>query len=155
MVFFENFTVDFENKLVLLDIDGTLTVDGSAEIFDAVKRKVEELKFVNKVFLCSNKHIMERDKAVENILAVNKVNFKYKKPNKKILSEIPGKINLPIMVIGDKMLTDGLFACRIKADLILVKRKISGQESFFIKLSYLIDNFIYRIIFFYESYRKG
>ena len=47
-----------------------------------------------------------------------------------------------LLVIGDKFLTDGLFAKNIGAEFIKAKRKISGQESILIKLINLFDDLL-------------
>jgi len=48
----------------------------------------------------------------------------------------------PLVVIGDKYCTDGLFARNLKARFVLVLRKRSGRERLIVRISYLIDRVV-------------
>jgi predicted HAD superfamily phosphohydrolase YqeG len=49
------------------------------------------------------------------------------------------------LVIGDKFLTDGLFAKNIGGKFIKVQRKVFGQESLLAKLVNFIDDILWNI----------
>ncbi|OHC47303.1 MAG: hypothetical protein A2X69_06185 [Rhodobacteraceae bacterium GWF1_65_7] len=109
--------------VIFLDIDGTLRPDGDQEMDQEVLNKLAELKAKNEVHLISNKG--------NNI----------KKPSREAAKgvDMAGK---KVIVIGDKFLTDGLFAKNIGAEFIKIKRKVSGKEPLFVKFTYLVDDFI-------------
>lgn len=117
----------WSGAVIFLDVDGTLRPDGDQEMSPEVLKKLAELKAGNEVNLTSNK------------------GNKTKKPSRRAAEgvDLKGK---KAVVIGDKFLTDGLFAKNIGAEFIKVKRKISGRESFFIKLTYLIDDIVSGIL---------
>ena len=52
--YFENLNLDFRNKAIFLDVDGTLVPDKSLNFDSAVLRQLEKLKAGNRVFLCTN-----------------------------------------------------------------------------------------------------
>jgi len=146
---FEDLAVaQFKDSLVFLDIDGTLIADNESEPSGKVLKKVAALNKVAKVWLCSNSLNHMRNAKVKKITRLPLVKG-FRKPNKKILTLIPdkdfqlsGKNNRPIIVIGDKVLTDGLFALRIRAKFVKVKRKL-GHDRFHIKIYNLIDDIAY------------
>lgn len=109
-----------------MDMDGTLRPDEDLEMSSEVLNKLEELKAKNEVHLTSNKG--------------NKI----KKPSRKAAEGVDLE-DKKVIVIGDKFLTDGLFAKNIGAEFIKVKRKISGKEALFVKITYLIDDLAWKI----------
>lgn len=141
MNYFEELNVDFENRVVLLDADGTLVADdGSLDISRPVLDKIAELKRNNTVFLCVNSYDKIRKNKLEEILRLPILNKKYRKPSRKIVSVLERSGPHHYLVIGDKFLTDGLFAKNIGGKFIKVRRKISGKESLIIKLINLADD---------------
>ncbi len=137
---FEELNIDFKNQVVLLDADGTLVADGSLDISQPVRDKISELKRGNTVFLCINSYDKIKKNKLEEIIGLPILNKKYRKPSHKIVSVLERSGPHSYLVIGDKYLTDGLFAKNIGAEFIKVKRKISGQESLVIKLINLADD---------------
>ena len=125
--FFEELETPWQGAIIFLDIDGTLRPDGVGDMSLEVLKKLAELRVKNEVRLASNK------------------GGKAKKPSKKVADGVNLK-NKKVIVIGDKFLTDGLFAKNIGGEFVKVKRKISGRESFFVKLTYLIDDISYGIL---------
>jgi hypothetical protein len=53
---------------------------------------------------------------------------------------------MPIVVIGDKYLTDGRFANNVKATFVKVRRIIGTTEGLNVRIAYWIDDLMYRII---------
>jgi len=76
-------------------------------------------------------------------LGLKIADMKHKKPSKKILETIHVKNPRRIVVIGDKFLTDGLFAKRIGAKFLMVKRKLSFNEPLLVKAINFIDGMAY------------
>jgi len=133
-------------RTIFLDIDGTLVPDKSLNFDNAVMRQLEKLKKNNRVFLCTNSNDKIRNNQIEKMLGLFIVTHNHKKPSSKIIRELGiDKENKNLLVIGDKFLTDGLFALNIGAQFIKVKRRLSGKESLIIKLINLTDNLAWQI----------
>ncbi len=146
---FENLDIDSENKLVFLDIDGTIIPDGAApEFSDAVLGKIRQLKAGNQVFLCTNTRDKIRNNKIASLLGLPVAAEQYRKPDHRVLKGLGLDHSKNRLVIGDKFLTDGLFAWNIGAEFIKVKRKVSGKEVPTIKLIDFIDDLIWQILKF-------
>jgi len=139
--FFELDINHINGKIILLDIDGTLTNDGSYVISERVVEKIQLLKRKNKIYLCSNKKNHNRNQKIADIVGVSYLWTNWRKPSKKIISSLSEhERGGPFVVIGDKFLTDGILAYRFGADFIKVKRITSGKESFLIKMVNKLDD---------------
>ncbi|MBT6068511.1 hypothetical protein HOG48_02025 [Candidatus Peregrinibacteria bacterium] len=141
---FENLDVKlFKKCLIFLDIDGTLVADNEDVPTADVIKKTKELAEQNEVWLCSNSLNHKRNVAVKKATSLPMIKG-YRKPNKKILTCVPkASLDLKMVVIGDKVLTDGFFAFRIKANFIKVKRKL-GNDRFHIKLYNSVDDIAFK-----------
>ena len=91
---------------------------------------------------------MKRKKKFEDLLYLQSIASDSKKPSKNFLKSIV-KNNKQIIVIGDKMLTDGVLAKRIGARFIKVQRKHGERDSWITKTSYIIDDIYSK--FFYPA----
>ncbi|MBT4385060.1 HAD hydrolase-like protein [Candidatus Peregrinibacteria bacterium] len=132
------------DKLILLDVDGTLLADGEVELSTESLTAINALKRKNEVTLCSNKKDHVRNRAVAEQADVGYVETNIRKPNVKILDFVVNEKDLDLLVIGDKYLTDDRFARRIGAEFIKVRRKEKkgfGIYPFF----YFIDDLLARI----------
>lgn len=125
--FFEELETPWSGAVIFLDVDGTLRPDGDQKMSPEVLKKLDELRARNEVLLTSNK---------EN---------RAKKPSRKAAEGV-NTAGRKAIVIGDKFLTDGLFAKNIGAEFIKVGRKTSGNESLFVKITYLIDDLVSAIL---------
>ncbi len=141
---------NIKNRLVILDIDGTIVADGGEEIDKKMLDKISELKINNRVYIYSNRGNNLRNKKMSDTTGVPYINSQYKKPSKKILEGLDNVQNLPRLVIGDKILTDGLFAKNIKAEFIKVKRVASLDDRIFARILYTADDFIYYLSCFFN-----
>jgi len=135
-----------KNYLILLDIDGTLINDDEFNLTEATIKKVVDLKKENKIYLCSNSRNHDRNNKVAHLIGADYLETDLKKPSKKILDLISHTEYKKKLVIGDKLLTDGLFAKNIKADFIKVSRIRSKNDKIYIRILYWIDDLIARII---------
>lgn len=131
-------------QVVLLDIDGTLCADHDDVVRETESELVEFLKSQNKqVYLCTNSPFAKRNEKIAMQLQVPLLTSNAKKPFKGSLQKLPIELKSgPFVVIGDKWLTDGLFALRIGAELCLVERIRSGRERWWMKGVFLIDDLI-------------
>lgn len=143
-VYFRDLEVSsIEGKTIFLDIDGTLVCDGGYDMTLEDVMKVQILSQKNYVLLCSNKKDHARNQKLAESLGVSYINSPFKKPSRKILGyfkELPPEDRV---IIGDKYMTDGVFAHRIGAHFLKVKR-IRGQDELFVtRIIYALDDFIY------------
>ena len=129
---------ELAGKLVLLDIDGTLTYDRGTEIDEAVRQKLQALAKVAEIYLCSNGPV-ERTRILAEALALRYVDSLHRKPNKKILEQVE-RGDKALVVIGDKALTDGIFAKNIGANFIPVKHLRHADDRWITRLSYFVDD---------------
>lgn len=148
MINFENISIDFNDAIVCLDIDGTLVEDGGKHLQQAVVEKIEKMKLNNQIYICTNMLDMKRKKMFEDLLSLQSIASDSKKPSKNFLKSIVIN-NKQIIVIGDKMLTDGILAKRIGARFIKVQRKHGERDSWITKTSYMIDDIYSK--FFYPT----
>ena len=137
---------EWSGNTIIVDVDGTLLADGNSELDPLAVKKMHEMNLANSVFLFSNRWASGRDAELEKELQVPFLKSPFKKPNKKVIDGLPDRLKNNMVVIGDKILTDGLFAKNIKADFVKVKRLTSDKDSALVRLSYVIDNFAGRFI---------
>ena len=115
------------NSTVILDIDGTLMCSSQRQISKCVIDKVRALEKNNTVYIFSNNYNTKRNKVIAKSIEVAYIKAPHKKPNKKIMKYI--KETCPVVIVGDKYLTDGLFAQFIGASHIRVKRYKCKEDS--------------------------
>jgi predicted HAD superfamily phosphohydrolase YqeG len=152
---FEELAFHFANSLVILDIDGTLVPDCGRVASAAVVEKVRELKAQgNEIRLCSNSrrgNYAQRLDAIAAQLGVGVCPIVFRKPSTLAISGIDRK-GRPLVVIGDKDLTDGLLARRVGARFIKVRRKLDPADRPSSRMANLIDNVFGPIaIFLWDS----
>jgi len=133
-------TASVQNSLVFLDVDGTLVPDGTNYISSPLLKKIEELKKTNTVVLLSNAPTRERIARIARALGITYIDTRHKKPSRKIMKLLPKHGRKTTVVIGDKFLTDGLFAKNIGAQFLKVKRLAAPQEKFVNRLIYILDD---------------
>lgn len=141
---FETLSLGAEGATVFLDVDGTLVPDGESELAPEVLWKVRELASRNQVLLCTNKRDRERWEKLERALGLPVVTKYHTKPSRGVLKEA-GSVKETRVVVGDKCLIDCLFAWRIGARFIKVKRKRSGRESLAVAFSYALDDIVWNL----------
>jgi len=144
-IFFHELDVDdISDTTVILDIDGTLTCSSKKEIDEKVIKVIRELQKQNVVYVFSNNYNKNRNREIAKSIDLPYIESPYKKPNKKVLNYIEGEV-CDVIAIGDKYLTDGLFAQFIKAEHIRVKRYRCDKDSIADKLACLLDDVMYTI----------
>jgi predicted HAD superfamily phosphohydrolase YqeG len=120
---------ELRDTTVILDIDGTITGDGLLAVSGGVVAKVRELASRNKLYICSNRRDVTRNKIVASNVRCSLIETRHRKPNPRVLGGLPsGHLAQPVVVIGDKILVDGLLAWRIGARFIHVGRIRSTSE---------------------------
>lgn len=137
---------------VLLDIDGVVMADGEEELNEEVLPYIQKLISDNEVWLVSNSRRKGRTPQVAKMLGVSWADTKMRKPDPRILRHISSENNRSLMVIGDKFLTDGLFALAIKSQgRILKKRLKSKKDRLFAVFAYTLDDLISGFLKFWYS----
>ncbi len=140
----------FSGKTIIVDIDGTLGHDGAKTMTQETMAMVARLAGHNKVYLLSNKPLPERNAAFSQLLNIPYLHSPYKKPHRKIAEMLLDGEGEDVVVIGDKYITDGLFAKRINAQFIKVKRITAANEGVKARLAYLIDDSIFAVLHFFH-----
>lgn len=154
MLFFRELIPEgFRDSVIFLDLDGTIVSDGHEEVAPAEAQVLAELTAVSKVYMLSNKgHV--RAPEIARRFGASAIVSVAKKPSRKIIAhtDLP---DLPRVVIGDKYLTDGIFAERIGADFIKVKRLKNGHESVFIEFFSLFDDGVWAFVEAWRAFKEG
>lgn len=142
----------FSGKTIILDIDGTLGHDGVTVMTQTTKDMVASLAQHNKVYLLSNKPLPERNATFSKLLEIPYLHSQHKKPHAKIAEALLEGEKGNVVVIGDKYITDGLFALRINGEFIKVRRIVRRNEGIKAALSYVIDDIVYGVVSFFQRF---
>jgi len=149
-IFFHELDVnEIIDKTIILDIDGTLTCSSKKEIDKNVVCVIRKMQEKNTVYVFSNNYDKKRNREIAASLDLPYIESPHKKPSKKVLNYIEGEV-CDVVAIGDKYLTDGLFAQFIRAEHIRVKRYQCKKDSIADKLACLSDDIMY---FFAKLFR--
>lgn len=132
----------FSGSAIIIDVDGTVVPDKTKEISSSFIDKIKKLSEKNTVYICSNGS-SENAREFAKISSVNFLDCRkpFKAGAESIVDKGGGKV-----VIGDKYITDGLFARNIGAEFIKVKHLRSVSDSIAIRASYVLDDVIYFLI---------
>lgn len=133
----------FAGMIVILDIDGTLTCSSQKIVGDHVRKKVASLQKICAVYVFSNNYNSRRSRDIARDLCVPYIEAPHKKPNKKIMHYID-RGTTPVVAIGDKYLTDALFASFAGVQHVRVRRYRCSHDSIFDRAACFFDDIIYR-----------
>lgn len=143
---------DVRDRTILLDIDGVLMADGEDMIHPETRPYIDTLIAHNDVWIVSNTLRAQRRERTAQELNVRWADTPYRKPSKRIMEALQHDSEKPLLVIGDKFFTDGLFAIRIGADALLLKdRRTHPNDRWYIKLSYILDDLFSGFLKFWYS----
>lgn len=124
-------------KRVYLDLDGTIVPDGEEELAPHEAHVLHELQQGREVYIVSNKGLV-RGPRVADAHGIKAVVSHYKKPNPRVLKSLERPQDGAV-VIGDKVLTDGIFAWRVGADFIKVDPIRAPTDDLLTRASYTLD----------------
>lgn len=134
---------EIQNTTVILDIDGTITADGQDVFSDGVFARIRELASYNVVYVFSNHRNNVRNRIVASRVGCALIETPHRKPNPKVLCGLPPDHRFrPLVVIGDKIIVDGVFAWRIGARFIQVGRVRSASDRRLVRATYLLDDLV-------------
>ena len=137
----------------MLDIDGTLVSAGEREVQSEVVTAVAGLKEGNDVFLFSNKNMPERNAALAEALGVPLLTSTAKKPFPRVLENMSSEKS--VVVVGDKLLTDGLLACFVGAEFVHVARVSGAGEPLFDAVVNTVDDTLWQAWNLFKLLRPG
>lgn len=127
-------------KTLIFDVDNTLIAKDETILSDDIIKHIESLKnVVEKVILVTNNSGLKR-LYIAQTLDVQVLTFALK-PFSFRFKQFMGKVNLkkPMMMVGDQVFTDVLFAKRIKAIAVLVN-PISQKEYISTRMLRIIES---------------
>lgn len=137
----------FTDKTIILDVDGTLLADSHDTIAEPELRTIRELARTNVIYLCSNTHDTARIEALAHTHNVHALPRTFSKPDVRVVGAISDKHLGQMVVIGDKYLTDGVLAARLKVPFIRVARIQRRWERPTVYVSYLLDACIGKLVY--------
>lgn len=144
--FFHELSVEsFSDMVIIIDIDGTLACSSSLEVDARARVVIGQLQERNTVYAFSNNYNGSRSRHIAKMLQLPYIEAPHKKPNKRILHYIDIGTS-PVIAIGDKFLTDGLFAYFIKAKYIRVKRYRCDGDTALDRLACIVDDCVYGLV---------
>ncbi len=129
---------DVTGRTIILDIDGTLVASGETEVSHEARATLVRLREKNTVYLCSNNYDRSRTKSIAESLQTPFLRSRKKKPDPRLLRDTT--IQGPLLVIGDKCLTDELFALFTGAEFLRVSRIKSPKDSAMTRFLYFVDD---------------
>ncbi|MBT3356415.1 HAD hydrolase-like protein [bacterium] len=138
--FFETDFSHIRGHIIFLDIDGTIVPDRIDCVCQKTLENIEKLKLVNRVYLLSNNRDKRRLETVSVNTGLEYIKPLHRKPKRRILQEISSTPTEKFFVIGDQVCTDVLFAKRIGAEYIHVKRLRGENDSVKMRTIYLFDD---------------
>lgn len=128
----------FAGALVVLDVDGTLTNDKGDSVSQGVREKLGRLSKVAEVRLFSH-GLPERTRMLADAHGVHFLESSYRKPSRRVVEGLERQ-GRRMVVIGDKMLTDGLFAANIGAEFVPVQRIRHADDGWYARFVYFLDD---------------
>lgn len=128
----------FQGTTVLLDLDGTIVPDGAVVLANGEDETLRRIVAVaGRVIVVSN-NLRNRDVVLKEHYRLHVALGSAKKPSKNAVGEFV--FEEPTVVVGDKYITDGMFAHNLRARFIHVRRLENDSESFFVRMSYALDS---------------
>jgi decaprenyl-phosphate phosphoribosyltransferase len=145
----------FDGCAVVLDVDGTLLPDGEQMVGAAVAARVAEIAARNVIYLASNKRDAARLKALAARLGVRHLPRRHRKPSVRVLDEMAAEDRArPLVVVGDRWLTDGLLAARVGGRFFRVQPH--GLERSALQAAvWRLDAFAHWLVFALRQLRPG
>src|SRR3989338_3261972 len=135
--FFELDPRAYAGATVIVDVDGTLTHD-KGEPDAAALEKLKRLGEIANVHLCSN-GANGRVQTLAQAAGVSAIDSIHRKPSRRVLEKLVHE-GTRLVVIGDKALTDGLFALNIGAGFVPVARLRHAGDTRLIRSTYMLDD---------------
>ncbi len=127
-----------EPRTIILDVDGTILADGETHVSEEMSAAVARAQATHEVFICSNNRDLARARAIAESLGVPCVSSPHRKPDRRVIDGLAP--HHPLLVVGDKYLTDERFARAINAEFLRVARLRCKSDSLSSRLIYAMDD---------------
>ncbi len=130
----------FVSGISIVDVEGTLAFHGSSSAEPRAAFRIAAMRGTMRLFLCSNAADSGRVARMARDLGIPVLALRGRKP----WGILPPDFlrGATMTVFGDKLLTDGLFAWRLGARFVKVRRLVSGRESLADRIAFAIDDFL-------------
>jgi 4-hydroxybenzoate polyprenyltransferase/predicted HAD superfamily phosphohydrolase YqeG len=129
----------FLGAALIVDVDGTLTHDAGDAVAPERAAALERLRAsAASVTLVSNGS-RERTRLLAEAHGVDFLDTRHRKPSRRVL-ETFSAAGSPVYMLGDKVLTDGLFAANIGARFVPVSRIRHENDMRATRATYLLDD---------------
>lgn len=126
---------------LFVDVDGTLVADRVRVLDLGTREKLRRLASACRLYLCSNGSPVSAREFAKETGADSLAVFK-PLPGKARGAFRPGE---RAVVIGDKYLTDGIFAGLLGAEFIRVDRVVAPTDGLFARITYLLDGVVWHV----------
>ncbi|MCA9356609.1 hypothetical protein H6784_04575 [Candidatus Nomurabacteria bacterium] len=138
-----------KNSLVILDIDGTIVPHNGTEVLPDELNQINFLKENNnRIVIVSNNVDQRRNESIAQALDVECIETGYRKPDVRAIGKLVAQYSSQsLFVIGDKMLTDGLFAKKLGGVFWGVENLRSKEDSLGVRIFYFIDRMSQKIFY--------
>jgi decaprenyl-phosphate phosphoribosyltransferase len=143
-------TSSLATTTIFLDVDGTLVADKGTDSDPISVEKIHELARISDLYLCSNGNASRTAHMAKQLGVRALPRLRKPFPHSAAHSIARGK---RIVVIGDKFLTDGLFALCIGATFIKVDRIRSFDDGALTRAAYTIDWIAWNVILYMRLIR--
>lgn len=127
---------------VFLDVDGTLVADKGETLAPPAIAAVTRLADVTDLYLCSNGNGARTKRLAEELGVAALPKLRKPLPHAAVRSITRRERTI---VIGDKFLTDGLFALMLGAEFIMVESLREAGDSISAQLTYAVDGIAWRL----------
>lgn len=124
--------------LIIIDVDGTLTSDKNRTIDPPVREKLRALGGLGEVYLFSH-GLPERTRMLADENGVHFLESTHRKPSRRVIEKLESQ-GKRLVVVGDKSLTDGLFAANIGARFVPVRRIRHEHDDLYVRITYALDD---------------
>lgn len=130
------------DKVVVLDIDGTICYDKHHTIEEKEQIQLDKLKDVSQnIFLVSNGD-KTRTQELAQLHEIMSHISEYQKPHRKVLHAFPHVDKNDIVVVGDKFVTDGLLAIQTGVPFLHVKSLVRESEGVWNRFVFWTDDMV-------------
>lgn len=125
-----------KRSFVVIDTDGTIVPDGTETAADETLAALKRITGRHETRLTSNRRDAGRNERIAMRAGIRYV--RGRKPFRALAETLKeeNQGGLPIMVIGDRWLTDGLLAMRLEGEFIPVRPIRSSEEPFGTRFAY-------------------
>lgn len=143
MLFTDLQPADFAGATIFLDVDGTLAPDHVRILSEDVQVLLKEfVRHVDELYFCSN----GSPKYARELATQYGAQFLYvHKPLTGKAKAVASSAKRSI-VVGDKFITDGMFAKFLGVEFIKVDHAVSGDESLLVRFVNLVDDTLWRVV---------